>query len=307
MQFLVQTGWERDVGKYLPTTLDVCLSVMQASNFMRWKYGDDYAENFEYVGCDRTVASDETQYQRAVEIAKQVLQRRSAYGSKLFVPVGTVEFVTQFFNDIGIPLLPLNVPVCLYDRAHRILGVFTREELTTKFDNGASGYTRLHYKDHTRIKGFRGIWTTTSVIPPAGAAKKLEISIEVDFETEWRVFVYKGNIEDIRNYAGDPFHIPLRSWVMNCVDMFEKSKKAPIAYTLDVGYCKPEWNSMAKHKRSQHSEGWEVVEVHDFFSCGLYGFNPSETYLYMLHAWCYEKINQEIIARYARWSLHENP
>jgi len=302
MQFLIQTGWERDVNQYLPTTLDVCLSVMQASNFMKWKYGEDYDENFEYVGCDITNLFDAAIYKNAIHQTQQILQTSNVYGSKLLVPVGTVEFVTQFFKEVGVTVLPRNVPTSLYNKASRILGVFTRQELETKFEGGIGGYLRLHYKDHTRIKGFRGIWNTMANTPPDGCALKLEMSIEVDFTTEWRIFVYKGNIEDIRNYAGDPFHIPSRSWVMDCIDAFKK--EAPIAYTLDVGYCKPEWSSITTDNRllcsARYKEGWEVVEVHDFFSCGLYGFNPNETYLHMLHAWFYEKLNQEIIARKQR-------
>lgn len=53
--------------------------------------------------------------------------------------------------------------------------------------------------------------------------------------------------------------------------MIEEYKEAPIAYTLDVAIT---------------DKGDTVVlEVHDFFSCGLYGFNDYRKLPYMLHRW----------------------
>lgn len=86
--------------------------------------------------------------------------------------------------------------------------------------------------------------------------------------SEWRVFVYKGEGIDVKNYAGDPFAFPNVHRIKEFIERFES---APESYTLDVAVTK---------------DGTWVLECHDFFSCGLYGFNNYRTYPWMLsRAW----------------------
>lgn len=86
--------------------------------------------------------------------------------------------------------------------------------------------------------------------------------------SEWRVFVYKGEGVDVKNYAGDPFAFPD---VHRIKEFIEQFKSAPESYTLDVAVTR---------------DGTWVLECHDFFSCGLYGFNNYRVYPWMLsRAW----------------------
>jgi hypothetical protein len=55
-------------------------------------------------------------------------------------------------------------------------------------------------------------------------------------------------------------------------------KSAPIAYTLDVGINK-------------NTNTVFLVEAHDFFSCGLYGFADHRIYPQMLYRWFREYTN----------------
>ena len=78
--------------------------------------------------------------------------------------------------------------------------------------------------------------------------------------------MHDGKLVGLQNYCGEFTQFPN----VNAInDMIKAFKSAPIAYTLDIGI----------------SQGKTfVIEVHDFFSCGLYGFN-SINYPQMLHRW----------------------
>lgn len=52
--------------------------------------------------------------------------------------------------------------------------------------------------------------------------------------------------------------------------MIREYKSCPIAYTLDVGV---------------NSNNTFIIEVHDFFSCGLYGFSDNKILPYMFSDW----------------------
>jgi hypothetical protein len=90
------------------------------------------------------------------------------------------------------------------------------------------------------------------------------------------VFCFKGKLVGVHHYSGDFRVFPdLRS-----VDMMVTAyKSAPVAYTLDVAVTK---------------EGETVIiEVHDFFSCGLYGFSNLKILPFMFSQWFYEFIKQK--------------
>ena len=61
------------------------------------------------------------------------------------------------------------------------------------------------------------------------------------------------------------------------IDRYESIGDAPIAYTLDVGI---------------NDKGTFVIEVHDFFSCGLYGFADVGILPSMLNRWFQEFISK---------------
>jgi hypothetical protein len=57
-------------------------------------------------------------------------------------------------------------------------------------------------------------------------------------------------------------------------EMIPAYKSAPVAYTLDIGII-----------RRLSDFDTVVIECHDFFSCGLYGFADHKVYPHMLHRW----------------------
>lgn len=74
---------------------------------------------------------------------------------------------------------------------------------------------------------------------------------------------------DIRNYCGDFKLFPNVQTICEMVEVYKHD--APIAYTLDVGVDK--------------TGSTFVIECHDFFSVGLYGFNDNNKLPYMFLRW----------------------
>lgn len=183
-----------------------------------------------------------------------------------YVPVGSVEFVLSWMKRFDVPIpKPVNVPEELFDFANR--HIF----------NGTEAYFshcgKSFIKSNDKIKGTCGIFNQNEpIILPAGNYQFSEV---VSIDSEWRAFVYEGKLVGLQNYSGDFTMFPNISHIEM---MIKDYKSAPIAYTLDVGvfnYCDT-----------------FVIECHDFFSCGLYGFAEHKIYPYMLYRWFHEYLNK---------------
>jgi len=163
------------------------------------------------------------------------------------VPVGTVEFVLGFLGNKNIVLKPLNVPESLFKYAGR------------KIKNGTEkNVTELSFvKSNDCIK----FYTKFTSNPPEG---NYQISEVVDIESEYRCFVFHNELVGLQNYSGSFEKFPC---VETIKEMISDYKNSPVAYTLDVGINKT---------------GTFAVEVHNFFSCGLYGFSDKTVYPQML-------------------------
>jgi hypothetical protein len=103
------------------------------------------------------------------------------------------------------------------------------------------------------------------VLPPGN----YQISGLIDFLSEWRVFVFDKKMVGLQNYSGDFTKMPN---IDNVQHMMEQWKSSPRAYTLDVGIV----------DQNGFPGLTKVVEAHDFFSCGLYGFADYKLLPYML-------------------------
>jgi hypothetical protein len=170
------------------------------------------------------------------------------------IPVGSVEFVSESLALQGYPVpKPRNVPVELFPFAGR--NIFNGTEKDLPF--GAS-----FAKSNDKIK--------TDIEDPLPAGN-YQFSSLVDFISEWRAFVWRGELVGLQNYSGDFTRFP----DVDRIHQMIKAFKGPCAYTLDVGIV----------------DGVTcVVEVHDFFSCGLYGFADLQLLPLMLGGWYREYI-----------------
>ena len=177
------------------------------------------------------------------------------------IPVGTVEFVESFYKRFyGIELMPINIPLELLDYAQR--NVWYGDE-TQEIDR------ELFCKSNSKVKGFTGIVKKGTILDKG----EYLFSDIIDIESEWRCFVYRGQLLGIHNYINSLSHYPDVGVVREMVNKYKKLD----AYTLDIGV---------------NDKGTFIIEIHDFYSCGLYGFRDYQKILYMTIASHNQKIRR---------------
>ncbi len=176
---------------------------------------------------------------------------------KDYVPVGSVDFVTDFLMYFyGIIPKPINVPEELFKYAGRTIW--------NANENGFhKGYGKLFVKSNDKIKGITGIFNENEYNFPVGNYQFSEYIRGI--ESEWRCFVYQGKLVGVQNYSGEFTIFPNVDKIMGMICAY---KNAPIAYSLDVGV---------------NDVDTFVIECHNFFSCGLYGFADHNIYPNMLY------------------------
>jgi hypothetical protein len=174
------------------------------------------------------------------------------------IPIGSVEFVCDYLKTCyGLMPSPKNIPIELMDEkwtARTVINGNEKDITGEKF-----------VKSNDKIKSFTEICSSA----PAG---NYQISDLIDIESEWRGFVYKGRLIGLQNYSGEFDVFPDVHRIHRMIDAYGSQ---PIAYTLDVAI----------------SQGQTVViEVHDFFSCGLYGFDDHKNLPFMFSRWFFDFI-----------------
>ena len=174
-----------------------------------------------------------------------------------YIPIGSVEFVSEYLKEYhNIVVRPINIPEELFSFCERtIINGSEKDIIGEKF-----------VKSNDKIKSF----TEITVNAPPG---NYQISDLIDIESEWRSFVYKNELVGIQNYSGDFKIFPD---VEKIETIIKNYKNAPIAYTLDVAILE--------------NGKTDIVEIHDFFSCGLYGFSDRKILPYMFSRWFNNKI-----------------
>ena len=183
------------------------------------------------------------------------------------VPIGSVEFVSEFLRlHYGKVPKPKNVPNELFDYAGRKIWRGYRKNITQSKEQP------LFIKSNTKLKadsngvndGYEALLIEED---------EYQISEIVDFNSEWRAFVFKNELVGLQNYLEDFTLFPDIKTIHDMIESYKKN--APVAYTLDVGIMK---------------DKTVVVEVHDFFSVGLYGFSNYKILPFMFSQWFYEFI-----------------
>jgi ATP-grasp domain, R2K clade family 2 len=132
-------------------------------------------------------------------------------------------------------------------------------------------------KSNDRIKGYstfvgvaNGLYFPFDI--PDG---NYQISEKINIDSEWRAFVYDGKLVGLQNYSGDFTRFPDIRTIKGMIEMY---KSSPIAYTLDIGI--------------NDDSGTFVIECHDFFSVGLYGFADYKRLPHMFYQWFQEYIKK---------------
>lgn len=172
-----------------------------------------------------------------------------------YIPIGSVEFVSKYLeNYYGLIPKPKNIPIELIGKE------WTGREIINGTEKDITGIKFV--KSNDRIKSFTEICNEA----PEG---NYQISDLINIESEWRAFVYEGKLVGLQNYSGDFTIFP----DVNKIEaMIREYKTQPIAFTLDVAIS---------------NNNTVVIEVHDFFSCGLYGFSDHRILPFMFSRWFY--------------------
>lgn len=199
------------------------------------------------------------------------------------VPIGTVEFVHSFIDEHikqngSQEIQPLNVPhELIYYTGRKVCNYILTENgryyVLEHFEHDCDKKNAdVFIKSNDKIKSpLNGWYKMDDVLDrdklPDG---KYQISTHIDIISEYRCFVYKDELRGIQYYSGDFTRYPN---IQTIKDIMKKyywdfgEGKAPQAYTLDVAIT---------------GEGETVVmECHEFYSCGLYGFNDYSVLPYM--------------------------
>ncbi len=190
---------------------------------------------------------------------------------KGYTPIGSVEFVqgfvgTFFPQRIGAVAVPKNVPEELFGCCARDIKNGDKHDITG----------RSFVKNNGGIKsGVCGNFDPLSS-PPIGDGL-YQISDVIEIDSEWRAFVFDGEIVGLHNYSGCFYRMP-DSWYIK--DAIDEYKSAPIAYTLDVAITDKGLT--------------ELIEVHDFYSVGLYGFSDYKLIPIMFSRWFYDNITKPV-------------
>lgn len=195
-----------------------------------------------------------------------------------YVPVGTIEFVHGFierlYGEDKVPK-PLNIPDSLLDREFTNRDVFnvSSSQLKDVFEMFGG---KAFVKNNDKLKSCEnGAYYCFNQELFKG--KSYMVSELVDIESEYRCFIYNNDLIGINNYSGDFTVFPDISKIRSIISEFKDH--APVSYTLDVG-C--------------YGGETFIIELHNFYSCGLYGFSDYSRYPYMLYRWFKEyqkKIN----------------
>lgn len=186
-------------------------------------------------------------------------------------PVGSVEFVTDYYRTYwGINIAPINVPNCFINNMYFVGRDIINYE--PNMDISFLNDDTLHIKSNENIKQeFTDCWKN----------HKCQLSETLyDIDSEYRCFVLNNRLIGMNNYSGDFTIFPNVDKIKEMIDYYRDY--APVSYTLDV---------MIRNNDTY------IVEVHAFFSCGLYGFN-SVKYPIMLYRWFYNRVKD------LQWQKH---
>lgn len=180
-----------------------------------------------------------------------------------FIPVGSVEFVEKFISLLGYPIpTPINVPAELYEFAGRFIAIGNKSDIVKNVSED------FFIKSTSKVKGFSG---TMYDVGSLDESELYQYSELIDIVSEYRCFVLDSKLVGLKHYSGDFKVFPSMSVIEKMIQVYTDSGNAQVAYTLDIGITS--------------NNSTIIIEVHNFYSCGLYGFNDYPKYIKMLNNW----------------------
>lgn len=248
---------------------DFAFTLLEAIRFNNWFKNRHKREKITYKFIDTEFDDD-----KFTKLEFKPIHRK-------YVPIGSNQFVIAFLQHFyGITPKPLNIPTELLKPEFLERFVFngTEKEIAgEKF-----------VKSRDKIKGFTEFVDDNIDVPEGN----YQISDVINIESEWRAFVYKGRLRGLRNYSGEFTMFPDVELINRIIATY--SPNAPIAYTLDVGINQdaPIEVDIQEYKGENNTF---IIEAHDFFSCGLYGFADLSILPQMFHGWFWQYIQIQMV------------
>lgn len=227
--------------------------------------------------------------------------------SKEICPIGSLEFCLDYYKNLGIDLKPINVPENLFqysvgynngsiknvDFSEWVRELEKRAKLRVVESSSETGERLvskmidvehllnlewrggMYVKSETKFKyPGNGLYNSINSFIKSeyyDPTDKYQITaFDPEISDEWRYFVYEGKVVGMKCYVPDDIlspKIPNKSWVLDKIGKIDLP-----AYTLDIALSN---DSSKKTPR--------IIEVHDFFSCGLYGFDDYNLLPYMFY------------------------
>jgi len=184
---------------------------------------------------------------------------------KEYIPVGDVNFVNSFlYQFFKIKIKPINIPIELYG--------FSGKKIindTHKILNKLSGEYIVN--SNSSVTGFFGIVNCDNK-PVNVPIDTYQISQHINFNSEWRAFVYQKHLVGLYNYWGDFTKYPNVNRILTMINSY---KSSPCAYCLDVGV---------------DDNNTYIISVNGFYSCDLYGFSNYYIIPIMFSKWFREYV-----------------
>ena len=190
------------------------------------------------------------------------------------VPVGNLNYVQKFLKN---KIKPIEVPVEMLDCLHREYGYFKGQEVLD------SGYLKSLYfvKSADSLKGGNNLLQIGTYNRNSGFTVKEDgtyiVSAYKPVIAEYRVFVFNGEVQDCRRYLGEPLVFLDSEYVINCIKRFDDISMLR-SYTMDFMVY-----------RDGNENITDLLEIHPFVSCGLYGFNDKVIIPMLSSAWNWVK------------------
>lgn len=267
MRFLVQVIDNQGIRE---VKHDFCMEAAKSIEYMKWHdYMNEDEHSVRYCTYDELVSGLIDGYDRISPTDGDDIVSD-------YIPIGTIEFVFAYIdryvrNGASKEIRPLNIPERLLKYSGRDTKNFVISSREDRLNISKMYKDQIFIKSNTEIKcPYNGYYDNKDILDneiiPDG---EYQISNIIPIMAEFRVFVFQDNVVGIHYYLGDFMSFPSICKIKEILHDYEWAKydDVPVAFTLDVGVT---------------AFGETVLmECHEFFSCGLYGFRDYRHLPYM--------------------------
>jgi hypothetical protein len=208
------------------------------------------------------------------------------YSPSVVIPIGSIEFCEEalsLFAGSDTKMKPYRFTENLMNPSaigRKAAYCTSKEKVAATFDEW--GVTDIFIKSAVKLKcDYADFYQKGIAERSLPDDSEYFVSEWLPIISEWRTFVHRGKIIDIRCYSGDPWIIPAKDSVEAILSAVLEYGEPLNAFTLDVAVTE---------------DGVTVLmEIHNFVACGLYGFSRPEILPMLAAAWTTEKAKSTIV------------